>query len=276
MTLSNARILLISTHMYSAIAIFIVICIAIWIIVLITRPRRKQISPMPEGWKKLMHKHVEFYRNLEGFQKIHFEERCMMFLSETDIVGVGTTVAAIDKIFLSASATIPIFAFADWHYTNLTTINVYPDTFNLDFKTQGPSRNINGLVGTGFMADKMYISQKSLRHGFLLEGDKRNTAIHEFVHLIDMMDGEVDGIPKILMEQQHMVPWLMMMDHTINEMIDGKIDIRDYGATSRIEFFAVLAEYFFERPKLLKDKHPELYDMLEMMFKQDMRKKVKG
>jgi len=78
------------------------------------------------------------------------------------------------------------------------------------------------------------------------------------------------------MEQHHSIPWLMMMDHTINEMLDHPIDIRDYGATSRIEFFAVLAEYFFERPKLLNKKHPELYAMLEQMFKQDMRKKVKG
>ncbi len=223
-----------------------------------------------------MERHVEFYRNLSPFQRIHFEERCMRFLAETEIKGVGTTVAAIDKILLSASATIPIFAFPDWHYSNLNLIQVYPDTFNLDFETEGHGRNINGLVGTGFMADKMFISQKALRKGFLLEGDKRNTAIHEFIHLIDMMDGEVDGIPKILMDQQHCIPWLMMMDQKINEMANQPLDIRQYGASSRIEFFAVLAEYFFERPKLLHKNHPELYEMLEQMFHQNMRERVKG
>lgn len=262
--------------MVNLIAIIIVIAIGIVLLVLISRPRQKPVSRMPESWKKMMAKHVEFYRNLSPFQKIHFEERCMHFLAETDVKGVNTTIAAIDKVLLSASAIIPIFAFPDWKYTNLSVVHIYPGPFSLDFKTKGPDRNINGLVGTGFMADKMFISQKALRHGFLLEGDKRNTALHEFIHLIDMMDGEVDGIPKILMSQQHMVPWLMMMDHTIGEMLEKPIDIREYGATNRMEFFAVLAEYFFERPKLLEKNHPELYVMLEKMFRQDMKQRVRG
>jgi len=35
------------------------------------------------------------------------------------------------------------------------------------------------------------------------------------------------------------------------------------------EFFAVISEYFFERPDLLAEKHPELYGMLVRMFRQD-------
>ena len=231
---------------------------------------------MPDSWKPILEKHVEFYRNLSEIQKIHFQERCMRFLSETKIVGVGCEIAAVDKVFLAASAIIPIFAFPDWHYTNLTLIQVYPGPFNLEFDNPKAYKNINGLVGTGFMADIMFISQKALRHGFLLESDKRNTAIHEFIHLIDMMDGEVDGIPKILMEQKHMMPWLMMMDHTMGEMMEKEIDIREYGATNRMEFFAVLAEYFFERPRLLERNHPELFEMLKTMFHQDPKTKVKG
>ncbi|WP_262503045.1 zinc-dependent peptidase [Polaribacter glomeratus] len=33
-----------------------------------------------------------------------------------------------------------------------------------------------------------------------------------------------------------------------------------------MEFLAVAGEYFFERPKLIKKKHPELYRMLETCF----------
>ena len=45
-------------------------------------------------------------------------------------------------------------------------------------------------------------------------------------------------------------------------------DIRKYGGTSQAEFFAVASEYFFERPKLFKQKHPELYKMLSLCFQQ--------
>ncbi|MES2764122.1 MAG: zinc-dependent peptidase, partial [Bacteroidota bacterium] len=39
---------------------------------------------------------------------------------------------------------------------------------------------------------------------------------------------------------------------------------------SQTEFFAVASEYFFERPELLKSKHPELYALMEQIFKQDL------
>ena len=57
------------------------------------------------------------------------------------------------------------------------------------------------------------------------------------------------------------------MHETINEMKAlGHSDINGYGATNDAEFFAVISEYFFERPDKLKDHHPELYTMLEEMF----------
>jgi Mlc titration factor MtfA (ptsG expression regulator) len=43
-------------------------------------------------------------------------------------------------------------------------------------------------------------------------------------------------------------------------------DIDMYGATNQAEFFAVISEYFFERPDLLKTNHPELFEMLERIF----------
>ena len=38
---------------------------------------------------------------------------------------------------------------------------------------------------------------------------------------------------------------------------------------NRAEFFAVITEAFFERPKALKEKHPELYEELRKFFHQD-------
>ena len=43
-------------------------------------------------------------------------------------------------------------------------------------------------------------------------------------------------------------------------------DINQYGATNDAEFFAVISEYYFERPDKLKANHPEVFDMLEMMY----------
>jgi Mlc titration factor MtfA (ptsG expression regulator) len=45
--------------------------------------------------------------------------------------------------------------------------------------------------------------------------------------------------------------------------------IDQYGATNPAEFFAVITEAFFESPKALKEKHPELYAELKQFFHQD-------
>jgi Mlc titration factor MtfA (ptsG expression regulator) len=42
-----------------------------------------------------------------------------------------------------------------------------------------------------------------------------------------------------------------------------------YGATNPTEFFAVATEAFFERPRELRARHPELYAEMQRFFQQD-------
>ena len=46
-------------------------------------------------------------------------------------------------------------------------------------------------------------------------------------------------------------------------------DIDAYGATNPAEFFAVVTEMFFEKPRPMKRRHPELYDELAAFYRQD-------
>jgi Mlc titration factor MtfA (ptsG expression regulator) len=45
--------------------------------------------------------------------------------------------------------------------------------------------------------------------------------------------------------------------------------LNQYGATNAAEFFAVATEYFFEKPRQMQDKQPELYEELKMFYQQD-------
>jgi Mlc titration factor MtfA (ptsG expression regulator) len=42
-----------------------------------------------------------------------------------------------------------------------------------------------------------------------------------------------------------------------------------YGAESPAEFFAVVTEAFFERPRALRAQHPDLYAEFARFFRQD-------
>ncbi len=227
----------------------------------------------PESFRAILEEKVSFYKSLDNPAKLIFEKRMLQFLHHVKITGIHTIVEDEDKIFVAASAIIPIFAFENWEYTNLNEVLLYPGTFNEEFELrEGSERKILGMVGEGPMQHVMILSQPSLRQGFINKSDKNNTAIHEFVHLLDKTDGDIDGIPENLLSKQFTIPWINMMHQMIKEILDGNDDINPYGATSQAEFFAVAAEYFFERPDLLQSRHPALYELLEKIFHQDPNK----
>ena len=227
-----------------------------------------RVKPFPEYWERVLLDKVLFYEKLPKHKRQEFQRKMMVFLSETHIEAVHFELENLDTIFVAASAVIPVFRFPSWHYANLSTVLIYPDYFdaNLSLTSKAETRRIAGLVGTGRFKNQMILSRKALHHGFVNATDKGNTAIHEFVHLLDGADGVIDGIPEQLLEHQYITPWLVLMHKEMEAINKDASDIRNYGGTSQTEFFAVASEYFFERPALFKRKHPELYDMLARCF----------
>lgn len=229
-------------------------------------------APLPDSYREILVKYVEFYHQLDDTQKASFETRMQHFLSHVRITGVNTTVEAEDRVFIAASAIIPIFGFPGWDYINLNEVLLYPDSFNHEFAQEGSGRTTLGMVGDGPYQNIMILSQHELRQGFYNKTGKTNTAIHEFVHLVDKTDGSVDGVPEFLVNRQYILPWLDLMRKEIKRIMSNRSDINPYGATNEAEFFAVVSEYFFERPDLLQTKHPELYELLSTIFHQQPRK----
>ncbi|MDB5135968.1 MAG: zinc-dependent peptidase [Mucilaginibacter sp.] len=226
----------------------------------------KQLS---ESYKTLLNEHVDYYQKLSDSDKARFETMIRNFLQYVRIEGVGIEVTELDRVLVAASGVIPIFGFHDWKYKNLTNVILYPDTFDQEFQFEGENRNILGMVGSGYMNGQMLLSRAALVKGFSSSSGKGNTAIHEFVHLLDKADGASDGIPESLMVHEYTVPWLKMMHQEMHRIETGKSDINPYALTNEAEFLAVAAEYFFEKPDQLQQKHPELYLQLSQIFGQD-------
>lgn len=230
--------------------------------------RRLSLKQMPDSRRLILDTDVKFYSNLSLENKKLFESSVEGFLDGCKFTGVDTMVTEKDKVLVAASAIIPVFAFPEWEYSVLNEVIVYPDNFNEEFATTGPDRFFRGLVGFGFLEGKLLISRTALYEGFDDFSDARNTCIHEFIHLIDKEDGEVDGVPKKLIENKHIIPWLFVMDREMRRIKTGVSDIHPYATKNPAEFFSVTCEYFFERPQEFRMEHPELYRVLENMFEQ--------
>jgi Mlc titration factor MtfA (ptsG expression regulator) len=118
-----------------------------------------------------------------------------------------------------------------------------------------------------------------------------NVVIHEFVHKLDMADGEADGCPP--MPAARRIAWretleaaydafvadLEAVEESIPSHVDpeseaadawyGRLPLDPYAATDEAEFFAVAAEAFFVEPEVLAGAFPELYDRFRTFFGQD-------
>ncbi|WP_452601261.1 M90 family metallopeptidase [Pontimicrobium sp. MEBiC06410] len=244
-------------------------------IIALSKIKRKPVATFPKDWHPILLEHVLFYRNLSASKQVLFQKRMMAFLSEVHIDGVSINIETLDKVLIAASAVIPVFGFKEWYYNNLSGIILYPDTFNedLEFSNKGKKRRILGMVGTGRFEKQMILSRKALRQAFLNDTDKHNTPVHEFVHLVDKMDGKTDGIPEHILGKDYIKPWQELMHSEMKAINNDQSDIRKYALTNEAEFFAVTSEYFFERPKLFKKKHPKLYNILKQCFQQNPAKR---
>jgi Mlc titration factor MtfA (ptsG expression regulator) len=214
---------------------------------------------------------VAFFRALPEAEKVRFRNELKIFLGEKMITGVRTTIDTRTRVLVGASAVIPIFGFPSWEWDQISEVLVYPSRFGKDFSLDGDGdKNILGMVGTGAMNRIMILVKPDLIQGFKNAEDKRNVGVHEFAHLVDKSDGVIDGLPGVGMDREAVGPWVDLVRRKMQEIRDKKSDISAYALTNEAEFFSVVSEYFFERPGLMKQKHPELFAMLQKVFRQDL------
>jgi hypothetical protein len=107
-----------------------------------------------------------------------------------------------------------------------------------------------------------------------------NIVLHEFAHLLDFEDGWSDGAPLLgggespSAGRSRKTSWARVLGAEFKKLRAGAqmgeaADLNVYGATNPAEFFAVATESFFERPREMQEKHPELYEQLKGFYRQD-------
>ncbi len=105
--------------------------------------------------------------------------------------------------------------------------------------------------------------------------DGRNVAYHEFAHQLDQEDGDSDGTPYLGAPEAYQ-SWGAVLCEGFERLWEkankGKKSFLDpYGATNHAEYFAVATEAFFEKPRQMAKKRPELIEELKDYYRLDPR-----
>jgi hypothetical protein len=229
---------------------------------LLRRPLLRR-RPVPSEWLSYLDKRVPFFWKLSPELRQRFLEQLKVFVWEKEFIGAGGFVITDEvRVVVGATAVQLVVHLGLAYYDRLTEIIVYPGAFKLPDRTGvvlGEAKNWGTVI----------LSWESVLAGLRNPGDGQDTAAHEFAHVLDRADGAFDGTPK-LREYSHYRAWASVMSEHFQGLQKGRRAERnvmdDYGSLNEAEFFAVATESFFEKPRQMKARTPELYEELKRFY----------
>jgi len=231
-------------------------------------------SDFLRAWEEVLQQRLPFYRFLSESDCRELRAYIRWFLGSKEFEGcAGLVITDEIRVVVAAQACLLLLHRETPCYERVRLIRVYPGTYFAESSTDIAS-------GESWEHGVVLLAWDSVRSGAANPFDGDNVVLHEFAHQLDQEDGQTDGTPRL---GRGMAPpqqaglytaWARMLS---KEYEDFRLDVEKnretvmdrYGAGNPAEFFAVATECFFEKPKQLCRRRPELYAALTQFYRQD-------
>ncbi|MEK8046174.1 zinc-dependent peptidase [Ideonella margarita] len=203
-----------------------------------------------------------------------------LFLARKEFIGAqGLVVDDTMAVVIAAQACLPILHRPEGlaAYDGFIGIVVHPDEVvarREDIDDDGVVHEWDEhLTGEAMQGGPLMLAWSDVAQAGSLAEEAYNVVIHEFAHIIDMADGEADGVPP-LPGTASRAAWLAVIEPAFDDFCrrvdNGESTVIDpYGAEAPEEFFAVACEAFFTAPQAMRAELPALYGLLSDYFRQD-------
>ena len=252
----------------------------VWVLRLqLQRSRRNNLflKPLPPDWIQILEKNVSIYSLLPQNLREELHGRINIFLDEKEFIGcAGLQISNEIRVTIAGNACILLLKRDKRCFPRFTTILIYPDTYvSREVKSDGlvVVHEESVRAGESWYRGPVVLSWADVMRGSLNNSDGHNVVLHEFAHKLDEENEIMNGLP-VLRDSSHYAEWaevlskefdslLIRVDRGTNLVIDA------YGAVSPSEFFAVATESFFEKPLLMKNKLPDLYQQFRRFYNLD-------
>lgn len=185
---------------------------------------------------------------------------------------------------LALQACLPILSlnldlYAGWH-----SVVLYSDEFRAPFEFHDEAgvlhQGSRDLAGESWHRGPVILAWSHVEQDALDPRPDGNVVIHEMAHKLDLLNGDVNGMPPL---HQDMDPkdWTHAMSSAFGDLnlcLDRGMEppIDPYAAHSPGEFFAVASELFFVWPDSLLEAYPDVYRQLSLYFRQETEHRYAG
>jgi Mlc titration factor MtfA (ptsG expression regulator) len=223
---------------------------------------------------------------------VRLRELAENFVRDKSFTGArGFEVTPLVRASIAAQACLPVLALGLGGYRDFVEIVIYPAQFRVPRRRTDEAGVVHEteewLAGEAMDGGPVVLSWEDAAPGASQAG--ASVVVHEFVHKLDMLDGEADGVPPLPAGRR--AAWMNALDAAYDDFcerldaveralprhIDPESEAADpwfaalpldpYAATDPAEFFAVSGEAFFVAPERLREAYPGWHAELAAFFR---------
>jgi MtfA peptidase len=236
---------------------------------------RKQ--PLTDDERAILSRNVPYLAKLDAADRSELEGLVRIFLAEKNFEGcAGLELTDEIRLTIAAQASLLLLHRDTDIYPNVDAILVYPSAYRVPTEQHEGAVVIEGSqdrVGESWTRGIVVLAWDHVKSGAAQPAAGQNVVLHEFAHQLDGEDGTMDGTPELGARARY-TAWAHVLGAEFAELsaklhAGRRTDIDPYGATNAPEFFAVVSEMFFEKPRALKQRHSALYAELAAFYRQD-------
>jgi Mlc titration factor MtfA (ptsG expression regulator) len=210
---------------------------------------------------------VHLYRRLPPALQARLLPRLEEFIRRIPFTGArGLQVTDDMRVIVAAQACIPTLGSDEYPFDSLHGVTLHPDEFVVEEQHEDESTGVvtegyRALSGQSLDTDRVVLSWRDVQDAETRE-DGYNVVIHETTHFLEASRPAGDAAAHAALAASH-AELCRAVDHGEPTLLDP------YGAEDLTEFLAVAAEFFFERPRDLREQHPTVYVLLRDSFQLD-------
>jgi hypothetical protein len=216
-------------------------------------------------------------QGLDAVQMAHLRELTTWFLHSKAINGVqGLEVTLAMRVAVAAQACLLILNLDIDYYDNWVEVILYPGAFRVNREQRDAIGLIHNdasiLTGEAWLRGPVILSWDDVERDTYYPQPGHNVVLHEFAHKLDGLNGVTNGMPP-LRRGMSRKGWAEALsgayDALCMQVSAGEMAfINPYAATSPAEFFAVVCEYYFTAPDILKNCCPGVHRQLTLFYGQ--------
>lgn len=233
--------------------------------------------PIPDALWQATVAAYPFLAALSAADQQALRELCMQFLAHKEFHAIApltlTDAMALD---IAAQACLPVLRLGLRYYEGWVGIVLHADEVVAPREVMDEDGVVHQydetLSGEAMEGGPVMLSWTDVRMARQSHAEAYNVVVHEFVHKLDMADGEVNGAPPLPSRAAHDA-WMAVMEREYSRFCS---DVRrrratyldPYAAGHVSEFFAVASEAFFVDAQAFKAEHPALYELFAGFYLQ--------